>query len=65
MPKLLGEVEIAELLMVKRGTVGKWRDRGLLPDPDGLINAKPAWSEAKIVKWAAKTNRQIKQPVAD
>ena len=55
--RLVGIGEIAELLNVKRGTVGQWRHRGLLPPPDQMLKITPVWWESTIIAWAKKTGR--------
>ncbi len=55
--RLVGIGEIAELLNVKRGTVGQWRHRGVLPDPDQMLLVTPVWWETTIIKWAKETGR--------
>ena len=55
--RLVGIGEIAELLNVKRGTVGQWRHRGLLPPPDQMLKVTPVWWESTIIAWAKETGR--------
>jgi predicted DNA-binding transcriptional regulator AlpA len=56
--RVVGLAEIADHLGAKRGTVYKWRARGLLPAPDMTISGQPAWWESTINAWAAETDRQ-------
>jgi len=55
--RLLGIPEIARLLDVQRGTVGQWRFRNLLPDPDQKLQVTPAWWDSTIRAGAMSTGR--------
>ena len=55
--RLLGIGEIAHLLDVQRGTVGQWRFRQLLPDPDQKLQVTPAWWDSTIRAWAMSSGR--------
>jgi hypothetical protein len=50
--------EIANLLSVQKGTVHKWRHRGILPEPDYQLSIGPLWDEDTIAEWAEKTGRR-------
>lgn len=39
----VGELEIAERLGVKPGTVRQWKWRGHLPDPRWTVSGRDAW----------------------
>lgn len=56
--KVLGRVEIADLLKVDTRTPHAWAARKLLPVPDhAAVNGGPAWDRATMINWAAKTGR--------
>lgn len=48
---------VADLLGVKRRTVYKWRQRGLLPRPSATIARSPVWTRRVILAWAKRTGR--------
>jgi len=54
---LVGIVEIAARLAVDRGTVDKWRWRGVLPDPDWVVSGTPVWRWSTVRMWATMTGR--------
>ncbi len=56
---LVGVTEIAEMFGVNRVTVGKWRGRGILPEPDAYLPKRPLWLRSTIELWAAKTDRKL------
>lgn len=53
----IGLADIAELLGVERGTVAKWRYRGVLPEPTWTVSGRPAWARDVIERWAVETGR--------
>jgi len=56
--KVLGLVEIAQLLGVEKRTPHAWFYRDLMPDPDyPCVNGGRAWDRTAIIKWAATTGR--------
>lgn len=54
---IVGEREIAALLGVQPNTVNVWRQRGLLPPPEGMVSGHPCWSWSTIAHWAVETGR--------
>lgn len=56
---LVGVTEIAEMFGVNRVTVGKWRHRGLLPEPDAFLPKRPLWFRDTIVAWGKTTGRRV------
>ena len=54
---IVGEREIAALLGVQPNTVNVWRQRGLLPLPEGMVSGHPCWSWSTIAHWAVETRR--------
>lgn len=56
--KVLGRLEIAQLLEVDSRTPHMWMSRKLLPDPDHpSVNGSPAWDRDTVIEWAIKTGR--------
>lgn len=53
----VGLVEIADRLGVPRRNVDRWRERGVLPDPDWTVGGRPAWDWSTIEDWARATGR--------
>lgn len=54
----VGLKEIAGRLGTKRGTVDRWRDRGVLPEPTWpSVGGRPAWRWGLIRDWAIETGR--------
>jgi len=53
----VGPHEVAELLMVKRATVDKWRSRGVMPAPDFDLHGGPIWWRTTVLAWARRTGR--------
>jgi hypothetical protein len=55
----LGLEGIAELLNVQPRTPSKWRDRGVLPPPDGRIGSGHAdyWWRSRVLRWHAERVR--------
>ena len=54
---VVGEREIAALLGVQPNTVNVWRQRSLLPPPEGIVSGHPCWRWPTIAHWAVKTGR--------
>lgn len=54
---IVGLVEIAGRLGVKRDTTDQWRARGLLPEPTWTVGGRPAWPWRHIEEWAERTGR--------
>jgi hypothetical protein len=52
-----GGDEIARYLRVQRSTVDMWRQRGVLPNPDGRISGRPWYWPDRIDTWAADSDR--------
>jgi predicted DNA-binding transcriptional regulator AlpA len=50
-PDVVGAVEIAARLGVKRATVDAWRQRGQFPSPAWSVGGRPAWDWAVIEQW--------------
>lgn len=57
---MVGVTQIAEMFGVHRVTVARWRRRGLLPAPDADVPNRPAWRRETIIRWAARTGRQLR-----
>lgn len=57
----VGLAEIAERLGVRRQTAKDWKQRGLLPAPEGTVSGAPTWNWPTIERWARKTGR-LKDP---
>jgi hypothetical protein len=58
LPDLLGEQDIAKLLLVAPSTVRVWRLRGVLPEPDSVVNdSTHVWSRTTIRTWAEHSGR--------
>jgi predicted site-specific integrase-resolvase len=57
MAEPVGAVEIAERLGVEPGTVHRWVQRGLLPEPRWRVSGNPAWEWQDVRRWAIKTAR--------
>lgn len=55
----LGLREAAALLEVPSGTVRKWRERGLFPDPAGAVSGTPYWWAGPVMDWAERTGRKV------
>lgn len=56
--KVLGRVEVADLLEVDTRTPHAWFTRKLMPTPDHpAVNGGPAWNRETVVAWAAQTGR--------
>ena len=54
----LGEQDVSRYLCVAPSTVRVWRTRGVLPDPDAILNGNvPVWSRRTIKRWAENTGR--------
>lgn len=56
-PAIVGPIEIAQRLGVRRQTVRMWRSRGTLPDPLVVISGVPIWWWPDIRRWAMETGR--------
>jgi predicted DNA-binding transcriptional regulator AlpA len=56
---LVGVTEIAEMFGMNRVTISKWRQKGILPDPDAELTKRPLWLRSTIEQWAAKTGRKL------
>lgn len=54
---LCGIAEAAELLGVQRGTVDKWRVRGVMPPADYDLEGGPVWWSTTLHTWARATGR--------
>jgi len=54
---IVGIKEIAERLAVKQQTAAAWRYRRLLPPEEGTVSGAPAWTWARIERWARVTGR--------
>lgn len=56
--RIIGVLEVAELLEVEVRTPHTWRYRKLMPEYDyESINGEGAWDRETIVRWAALTGR--------
>jgi hypothetical protein len=56
--RVLGLIELAELLEVDKRTPYAWVYRDLMPAPDHPeVNGGKAWDRATILQWAARTGR--------
>jgi hypothetical protein len=57
-PRVVGAVEIADLMKVKLQTVHAWKQRDQLPPPDyESVNGYSAWLYDTILHWAGQTGR--------
>jgi len=59
-PKFLRQVHLAERWQRTTRTIARWKDEGVLPEPDLRIHGIPYWAEETIEKverenFAAKT----------
>jgi hypothetical protein len=54
---VVGLLELAARLAVKRQTADQWRLRRLLPGPEFTVGGRPAWRWDVIEAWAAETGR--------
>lgn len=56
---LVGAVEIAVRLGVKRATVDVWRQRPHVgfPPPDLMVSGRPLWRWGTVAAWARSTGR--------
>jgi hypothetical protein len=52
---LLDLTAVAELFEVNKGTVQKWRTRGILPPPDVELAMGPIWVRATVEQWGLAT----------
>jgi hypothetical protein len=58
LPELIGEQDVARLLSVAPSTVRVWRLRGVLPEPDAVVNGTThVWSRGTIRTWAEHSGR--------
>lgn len=57
--RLVGIIEIAQMLSVRRGTIDAWRNRGQLPEPEWVVSGTPIWRAETIGAWAASTGRSL------
>ena len=48
---------VADRLKVRRQTVHMWRHRGIMPEPDYMLNGGPVWAWWRIRDWAERTGR--------
>ena len=53
-----GPQEVAAHLGVATATVAKWRQRGVIPQPESIVSGVPLWTSSTIQTWAAATGRQ-------
>ena len=56
-PEPVGIKEIAERLGVQRGTVDRWLQRKLLPEPRWQVGGRPAWDWSDVKVWAEQSGR--------
>ena len=54
---IYGPIEVAALAGVQVETVSRWRNRGIMVEPDVTISRVPIWREATIVRWLEQTGR--------
>lgn len=59
---LVGLPEIARMFGVRPPTPYRWRDRGIMPEPDWTVSGSPIWRRAVIVAWGEETGRAIVPP---
>lgn len=45
---LVGTAEAAEILGVERPRIGRWRERGIMPEPIRQLAATPLWTKDQI-----------------
>lgn len=55
--RVLGLIDIADVLGARVQTVHQWNARKLLPPPDMHVSHRPAWWQSTIMRWAESTNR--------
>ena len=48
---------VADRLKVRRQTVHMCRHRGIMPEPDYMLNGGPVWEWWRIRDWAERTGR--------
>ena len=56
-PALVDLAAAAELFGVGKGTVQKWRTRGIFPDPDVELAVGPIWLAEVVVDWGLNVRR--------
>lgn len=58
---LVDIAQVAERLDVRRQTVHMWRHRGIMPEPDYMLNGGPVWAWWRIRDWAENTGRMKRE----
>ena len=65
-PTVVGMVELARRLDVKRDTLNKWRARGLagtpFPSPRWDVGGNPAWDWDEVTAWLRAVGRPVSAP---
>ncbi len=64
---LVGTAEAAALLGVERPRIGRWRDKGIMPDTVADLAAGPVWRRVDIermIPWVTANRRGAPAPAA-
>jgi predicted DNA-binding transcriptional regulator AlpA len=60
--RCVSQYQIAQLTGLARQTIANMKRNNELPYPCFVIEGKPFWSMASIIKWAAENDRKIEDP---
>lgn len=55
---LVGTKEAADLLGVERTRIGRWKQKGIMPDPVSVTKATPVWRKKDVLKLAKRVQRE-------
>ena len=54
---LMGVSEIGAFFGVDPRTVSQWRQRGIFPEPDKVLEMGDLWLKVTMVEWGVRTHR--------